>query len=136
MDAGTMTPGDAFRRARAVLLEHREDPERARAEFRWPVLDRFNWVDDWFDTCAPANPHPGLVVVRDDRTETISFGELSDRSRRVARYFHDAGARPGDRVLVMLSNVAPLWETMLAAIRQGLVVIPATAQLTADDLED
>ena len=42
----------------------------------------------------------------------------------------------GDRVLVMLPNVAPLWETMLGATRLGAVVIPATTQLTSADVDD
>jgi acetyl-CoA synthetase len=36
----------------------------------------------------------------------------------------------------MLANVMPLWETMLAAIKVGAVVIPATPQLTEADVED
>jgi acetyl-CoA synthetase len=39
-------------------------------------------------------------------------------------------------MLVMLTNVAPLWETVLAAMRLGVVVIPATTQLTSDDIDD
>ncbi len=130
------TPAESFRRAREVLIRYRDDPDRARAEFRWPVLDAFNWVDDWFDTYAAGESRAGLVVVRDGGAEVTSFGELVERSRRVARWLVDHGAERGDRVLVMLTNVAPLWETMLAAIRLGLVVIPATAQLTPADLDD
>ena len=130
------TPAESFRRSREVLLRFRDDPDRARAEFRWPVLDAFNWVDDWFDTFAAGNAHAGLVVVREGGAEVTSFGELAERSRRVARWLVDHGARRGDRVLVMLTNVTPLWETMLAAIRLGLVVIPASTQLTPADLDD
>jgi acetyl-CoA synthetase len=36
----------------------------------------------------------------------------------------------------MLPNVVPLWETLLAAMRIGAVVIPATMQLTEDDVDD
>jgi acetyl-CoA synthetase len=39
-------------------------------------------------------------------------------------------------VLLMLGNVTPLWETMLACMKLGAVVIPATILLTADDLQD
>jgi len=130
------TPAESFRRSREVLLRFRDDPDRARAEFRWPVLDAFNWVDDWFDTFAAGNARAGLVVVREGGAEVTSFGELAERSRRVARWLVDHGARRGDRVLVMLTNVTPLWETMLAAIRLGLVVIPASTQLTPADLDD
>ena len=36
----------------------------------------------------------------------------------------------------MLGNVVPLWECMLAAMKLGAVVIPATTLLTRDDLAD
>ncbi|MEI6219450.1 MAG: AMP-binding protein, partial [bacterium] len=38
--------------------------------------------------------------------------------------------------LMMLGNEVPLWETMLAAIKLGAVLIPATTLLTPDDLLD
>ena len=44
--------------------------------------------------------------------------------------------RRGDRILLMLGNVVPLWEVMLAAMKLGAVVIPATTLLTPDDLAD
>src|SRR3569623_1663921 len=133
---GMTSPGEAFAKAREILLRHRDDPERARAEFRWPVLDAWNWVDDWFEPYAAGVTRPALQVVREQDVETTSFGELVERSRRVARWLRDHGAAPGDRMLVMLTNVTPLWETMLAAIRLGVVVIPATPQLTSHDLDD
>ena len=36
----------------------------------------------------------------------------------------------------MLGNVVPLWEVMLAAMKLGAVIIPATTLLTPVDLED
>jgi acetyl-CoA synthetase len=44
--------------------------------------------------------------------------------------------RRGDRLLVMLPNCAALWETVLAAIRMGAVIIPATTLLEGDELRD
>ena len=46
------------------------------------------------------------------------------------------GVRRGDRILMLLGNVQPLWEVMLAAMKLGAVVIPATTMLTEDDLRD
>jgi acetyl-CoA synthetase len=131
------TPTELFARARDTLLRYADDPERARAQFRWPELDAFNWVDDWFDVLATANARRALHIVHEGRdAETASFTELADRSRRVATYLQRAGVAPGDRILVMLGNVMALWEVMLAAIRIGAVVIPATSQLTAADIDD
>ena len=42
----------------------------------------------------------------------------------------------GERILLMLGNVVPLWEVMLAAMKLGAVVIPATTLLTPNDLKD
>ena len=131
-----MTPNEAFRQARDVLIRSHGDPDRASASFRWPMLESFNWTTHWFDELATGNRHIALRVVTDHGSDTVSFAELLDRSRRIARYLHDAGVQRGDRILLMLTNVVPLWETMLAAIRLGAVVIPATPQLTSADIDD
>lgn len=131
-----MTPSEAFRQAREQLIRAHGDPDRACSSFRWPRLDAFNWATHWFDELAEGNHRPALRVVSDDGVESVSFAELLDRSRRVARYLRDAGVNRGDRILVMLTNVVPLWESMLAAIRLGAVVIPATPQLTGTDIDD
>ncbi len=134
-----MNPTAAFQKVRETLFKHREDLDAAVREFSFPVaeLSRFNWAIDWFDVYARGNTRPALRIISETagRTE-VSFAELSDRSTRVSRYLHDQGVRKGDRILVMLNNVLPLWETVLAAIKLGAVVIPATTQLTRDDVKD
>lgn len=132
-----MTPRQAFRDARDLLMQAAGDSEAARTAFRWPALDEFNWTTHWFDPLATGNRREALRIVGDSgAAERLTFDELADRSRRVARYLHDAGVARGDRMLVMLTNVAPLWETVLAAMRLGVIVIPATTQLTPDDIDD
>src|ERR1700751_5009893 len=121
-----MTPHQAFRQAREQLIRAHGDPDRASSSFRWPDLDVFNWTTHWFDELAEGNTRAALRVVTDDGVETVSFAELLDRSRRVARYLRDGGVSRGDRILLMLTNVVALWEAMLAAVRLGAVVIPAT----------
>ncbi len=54
----------------------------------------------------------------------------------MANWLHQRGVEKGDRVLVMLPNTLPLWELMLGAMKLGAVIIPATTQLTRDDLAD
>jgi acetyl-CoA synthetase len=46
------------------------------------------------------------------------------------------GVRRADRVIVMLGNQLELWETTLAAMKLGAVIIPATPLLEAFDLRD
>lgn len=132
-----MNPTDAFLRARDHLFANRDDHERAYAGFEWPALDQFNWAIDWFDTYARGNSRRALWIVDDDgRETTATFAELAERSTRVARFLSASGVTRGARVLVMLPNVLPLWEVVLAAAKIGAVVIPATTQLTAADVED
>jgi acetyl-CoA synthetase len=134
-----MTSSNAapFLSARDFLLRHRADYETAYREFDWPKLDRFNWALDYFDPMAYGNVQPALWLVDDDYGETkLSFAELSERSNRVANAFRRLGMRRGDRVLLMLGNVVPLWESMLAAMKLGAVIVPATTLLTRNDLVD
>lgn len=128
---------DAFLAARDFLLEHRTDYATAYADFRWPQLDEFNWALDHFDIMAQGNDGPALWIVEEDGRESrLSFAELSWRSNQVANFLRAQGVERGDRILLMLGNEVPLWETMLAAIKLGAVVIPATPLLTPDDLRD
>jgi acetyl-CoA synthetase len=127
----------AFLEARDFLLAHRRDYETAYRDFRWPALDRFNWALDYFDPMARGNDRPGLWLVDEGGGESkFSFAELAERSDRAANWLHALGVRRGDRLLLMLGNVAPLWECMLAAMKLGAVIIPATTLLNRDDLVD
>ena len=121
-----MTPTEAFEGARDLLLRRQGDPEGARADFRWPALGDFNWGWDWFDVLAARRPEaPALVIVSETHgTTRTTYGEMAARSTQVARWLRDHGVERGDRILVMLPNVLPLWETVLAAIKLGAVVIP------------
>jgi acetyl-CoA synthetase len=131
-------PTAAFRAARDLLLAHRTDYATARAEFTWPELDEFNWALDWFDVIAAEHPRrTALRVVWDNGTdESLTYGEMAARSSQVATWLRGLGVRRGDHILLMLGNVVPLWEVMLAAIKLGALVIPASTLLQADDLAD
>jgi acetyl-CoA synthetase len=127
-----------FRAARDRLLALREDYESAYRDFRWPQLGEFNWALDWFDVlAAESGDRPALRIVEEDGGEqALSFAEMSARSNQVANWLRDRGVRRGDRVIVMLGNQVALWETILAAMKLGAVIIPATPLLGAADLAD
>src|SRR3954471_703634 len=131
-----------FQEARALLLHNRTDYETAVKDFRWPDPVPFNWALDWFDAelaaSAESKDRPALWIVdaAQDRQTKLSFAALSRRSNQVANFLRAQGLTRGDHLLLLLGNVVPLWETMLAAMKLGVIVIPATTLLTADELRD
>src|ERR1700748_2446654 len=131
-----------FKDARAFLLKHRTDYDAAVKGFRWPDPVPFNWALDWFDAELARDPLSRdrtalwIVDAGQDRETKLSFATLSRRSNQVANFLRVQGLKRGDHLLLLLGNVVPLWETMLAAMKLGVVVIPATTLLTPDELRD
>jgi acetyl-CoA synthetase len=131
-----------FQDARAFLLEHRSDYDTAVKGFRWPDPVPFNWALDWFDAELARNADSRdraalwIVDAASNRETKLSFAALSRRSNQVANLLRAQGLTRGDHLLLLLGNVVPLWETMLAAMKLGVVVIPATTLLTPDELRD
>ncbi|GAB2782550.1 AMP-binding protein [Amycolatopsis magusensis] len=129
-----------FRTARDFLLAHREDYAAADEGFAWPEFGEFNWALDWFDVIArdPANAgRYALWIVEEDGTEhRWTFPEMAGRSDQVANWLRGLGVRRGDRLILMLGNQGELWETILAAIKLGAVIIPASTLLGPADLRD
>jgi acetyl-CoA synthetase len=131
------TATDTFRAARDLLLRHRTDYDAAMQEFAWPQLPAFNWALDHFDALALGNATTALWIVDDSGNELKrSFDELRIASDRSANWLRDLGVQRGDRLLVMLPNRVELWELMLAAIKLGAVLAPATQILSVADLQD
>ena len=132
-----MNGGAAFLWLRNRLLECASDYDRAREVFRWPPVADFNWARDYFDLVAAHNARPALHLVDDTGNDVVvSFAEMSLRSNQVANLLAACGIGRGDPVLIMLGNVVPLWEAMLAIIKLGAVMIPTTTLLERSDLED
>jgi acetyl-CoA synthetase len=131
---------ETFRAARDFLLEHRTDYHRAAAEFEWPNLTEFNWALDWFDAIAAEEPTASrlaLWIVEEDGAELKwTFADVSRRSNQVANWLRSHGVQRGDRLILMLGNQGELWLTILAAMKLGVVLIPASTLLAAADLRD
>jgi acetyl-CoA synthetase len=127
----------AFRAARHVLMATRLDYAAARSQFRWPELAEFNFGLDWFDVLAAEQPDTcALRLLTSDSDQQLSYAELAERSGQVANWLRGIGVRRGHRLLLMLGNIVPLWEVILASIKLGAVIIPASTLLQTDDLAD
>ncbi|NDK32085.1 AMP-binding protein [Nesterenkonia haasae] len=135
-----MTVTEEFRAARDHLVSVQEEWERARVEFEWPRFEHFNFGFDWFDQVA-ASPEradqDALVIVEEDGSKlSRTFAQLSADSNRAANWLKSIGVERGDRMILILGNQVELWETMLAAIKLGAVMVPTTTQMGAYDLQD
>jgi acetyl-CoA synthetase len=130
---------DQFRVARDFLLEHRTSYDTACAGFGWPRPEHFNFATDWFEAVLAAE-HPHRVALRlieaDGTEATYTFAELAARSDQLAGWLRSEGVGRGTHLLVLLGNQVELWETTLAAMKLGAVMIPATTLLAEADLRD
>ncbi len=83
------------------------------------------------------NERLALWLVDEDGSEQrFTYDQMRRRSNQAANFLRRLGVKRGDSLLLMLDNVAPLWETMLAAMKLGAVIIPATTLLSPKDLRD
>ncbi|MFV0460954.1 MAG: AMP-binding protein [Actinomycetales bacterium] len=135
---GAESATDALRRSRDRLIELRTRYQDAVTEFSWPdVGPTFNFAHDWFDAFARDNAKPGLVILEEDGSRaSYTFADLVTRSNQVAAELAEAGIGRGDSVVVMLGNQVELWETMLAIIKIGAVIMPTTTAVGPAELVD
>ncbi|HEX8715212.1 MAG TPA: AMP-binding protein [Solirubrobacteraceae bacterium] len=82
-------------------------------------------------------PASGLALVelaRDGARREWTFGEVGERSARMAGSLQRRGVGRGDVVMTLIGN-RPEWVlAMVACFRLGAVVLPCTEQLRAKDL--
>jgi acyl-coenzyme A synthetase/AMP-(fatty) acid ligase len=92
-----------------------------------------NFARDVLDA-KPPQERAMVELARDGRRREWSFGEVAERSARLAGTLARRGVGRGDVVMTVIGN-RPEWVfTMLACMRIGAVVLPCTEQLRAKDL--
>ena len=133
---GTNT--ENYRAARDSFLAFAGDYETAVRDFEWPKLSStFNWAVEWFDQIADGNDTPALTILEEDGSGSeTSFDEMRRRSNAVGRWLANHGVAKGDSVVVMLGNQVELWESMLAIMKLGAVIMPTTTAVGPADLRD
>jgi long-chain acyl-CoA synthetase len=70
-----------------------------------------------------ASAHAGRVAVRVGDTAT-TYEELDEASTRIAGMLRERGLKPGDRVGIMLPNVAEFAGVYYGVLRAGGIVVP------------
>ncbi|HEU4975358.1 MAG TPA: AMP-binding protein [Baekduia sp.] len=82
---------------------------------------------------ATAAEHPDRPLVIDDE-EARTYAEVVAASERLAHGLVAAGVRPGDRVALVLPNVADLVVAFFAIARAGAVAVPLNVRLQPREL--
>ena len=63
-----------------------------------------------------------------------TYAELDQRVTRLARALQERGVGTGDRIAVLALNGMEAWETYLAGVRLGAIVVPVNFRLVADEV--
>ncbi len=92
-----------------------------------------NFARDVLDRLPPGD-RALVELARDGSRREWTFGEVSDRSARLAGALRARGVERGEVVMTLIGN-RPEWVlSMCACMRIGAVVLPCTEQLRAKDL--
>src|SRR5437763_2239412 len=92
-----------------------------------------NFARDVVDA-APRSKRALVELARDGARREWSFGEVADRSARLAGHLLRTGVSRGDVVMTCIGN-RPEWVlAMVACFRIGAVALPCNEQLRAKDL--
>ncbi|MFZ1681347.1 MAG: AMP-binding protein [Rhizobiaceae bacterium] len=111
--------------------------EAITASFDWEIPGRFNMAAAACDDRAALEPdRPALIRWSPDgQTETISYGALKRRSDSLANALVSLGARPGDRVAIVLPQCLDAAASHIAIYKAGLIAVPLARLFQPDALE-
>jgi len=121
----------------AAVLPDISDYQRLAASFQWRIPARFNMGLAVSDVWAATEPdRPAILDLRGgDALETLTFGALAERSNRLAHALMLAGVARGDRVAILLPQMAEVVVAHVAIYKLGAVALPLASLFGVDALE-
>ncbi len=113
-----------------------ESYEDFKANYKVNAPEYFNFGFDIVDGWAEEKPDLQALLWCDDfgNEKSFTFTEMSKLSNRAANYFKSLGLKKGDIVLMILRRRWEYWVCATALIKLGVIIIPATLQLTKKDI--
>ncbi|MCL2121732.1 MAG: AMP-binding protein [Clostridiales bacterium] len=101
------------------------------------IPERFNFGFDVVDAWAKMDKNKRALVWCDDHggEKILTFEELRVLSNKTANFLRNIGVRKGSVVMVILRRRWEYWVCATALCKLGAIIIPATIQLTAKDIE-
>lgn len=108
--------------------------DELRSSFRWSLPERVNIGAEVSDRQRAADP---AILVTDGReiTRTVTFGELSEASNRLANVLAAKGVVAGDRVALILSQRPETAIAHVAIYKLGAIAVPLSGAFGSDALE-
>lgn len=104
----------------------------------YPVTkpESFNWVADIFE---PLNvdcfgDHKALIWKSENREEQFTYRQMNNKANQLLNFLRKNGVDKGDRFYTQLPLVPANWVSYLAAIKGGLILIPAATTLAVRDI--
>ena len=108
------------------------------AESSIDVPDKFNWVRDIFEPLiVQSHADRNMIELVTDnlsKATTITYKQGSERCNQLLNFLRKQNVQQGDDVFIMCGLNEGLWISYLAAIKGGLVLIPAASILTVNDI--
>jgi len=81
---------------------------------------------------ARTNPgKPAMIIA--ETGQTLTYGELNDRSNQLAQLLHARGLRRGDHLAILMENNLRFVEVVWAAFRSGLYLTAVNRYLPPDE---
>lgn len=100
------------------------------------VPEDFNFAYDVVDVIASENPSKRAIVFKSLNGEvtTYSFGDLREKSARIANALTAQGIKKGDKVMLILKRRVEYWFAMVALGKMGAVAIPTSDMVSHEDI--
>ncbi len=116
------------------MLPRKNTYEAVREAFRWEIPEKFNigvaCCDDW------AGREPDRVALRrfapDGPPADTTYGELQEKSNRLASHLAASGLKSGDRVGIILPQSVETALCHLAIYKAGMIAVPLARLFAAD----
>jgi acetyl-CoA synthetase len=111
------------------MLPNIHDYNALRAAFRWQVPEHYNIGVDVCDRWAKAEPErPAILDVSSDgRVAVTSYGQLRDRSNRLANALVAQGVKRQDRVAILMPQGRDVAVGHIALYKLGAIAVPLAA---------
>jgi acetyl-CoA synthetase len=118
-------------------VNEKYDANGVLTEYSLNIPEHFNFGFDIVDEMARLEPQKTAMVWCNQKGEEhiFNFADIKRSSNKTANFLKKAGIKKGDIVMLVLKRHYEFWFSMVALHKIGAIAIPATAMLTAKDLE-